>query len=74
MCLHFVEGTEQKHRKILTRSVIGRKSLWLFAFRTTSRLVGGGIRPSLSGFISCPQILNSVCTLDERGFVVRMTA
>lgn len=34
-----------------TLSVIGRKSRWLFAFRTTSLLVGGGIRPALSGFI-----------------------
>jgi len=36
----------------LTRSVSGRKSRWLFAFRTTSLFVGGGILPALSAFIA----------------------
>lgn len=50
--------------------MIGRKSRWLFAFRITSLLVGGGIRPTLSGFIS--NILTQIwswkgrlCTLHE---------
>lgn len=31
--------------KTLTRSLMGRKSLWLLALRITSFLVGGGTRP-----------------------------
>lgn len=61
-------SNKQKYKNnIRTLSVMGRKSRWLFAFRTTSRLVGGGIRPTLSGFIihSNHEKTTAVCTFDE---------
>lgn len=53
---------EQQHLSIHTRSVSGRKSLWLFAFRTTSLLVGGGILPTLSEFMSIHSLNCALCT------------
>lgn len=45
---YIAKGWEEKKH---TLSVNGRKSRWLFAFRTTTLFVGGGILPTLSKFI-----------------------